>query len=93
MNLWTKTVLKPPYSKRWRDCRGTADFAKRLECGAFTAAFGQPRRLIGSGAQGAKFLFWGILDSNFVGGEGEKAEASSCALCQSGIAKIVVTRN
>jgi hypothetical protein len=34
-----KAVLKPPQSRRWRDCRGAIDFAKRLGCGAFTAAF------------------------------------------------------
>jgi hypothetical protein len=33
--------LKSPQSARWRDCRGPADFAKRL-CGVFTAALGRP---------------------------------------------------
>ncbi len=45
MNLGTKAVLKPPQSKRWRDHRGASDFAKRLDCGAFTAAFGQQTTL------------------------------------------------
>jgi hypothetical protein len=35
----SKAVLKPPHSKRWRDCQASSDLAKRLECGAFTAAF------------------------------------------------------
>jgi hypothetical protein len=29
----------PPLSKRWRDCDAASGLAKRLECGAFTAAF------------------------------------------------------
>ena len=33
-----KAVLKPPHSKRYRACRTTSNLAKRLECGAFTAA-------------------------------------------------------
>jgi predicted GH43/DUF377 family glycosyl hydrolase len=37
--LPAKAVLKPPHSKRWRDCRATSHLAKRLECGTFTAAF------------------------------------------------------
>jgi hypothetical protein len=56
MNLGAKAVLKPPHSTRWRDCRGTFDFAKRLECGAFTAAIGNKRRRVGSGVQGVKFF-------------------------------------
>jgi len=32
-------VLKPPHSKRWRDCDAASSLAKRMECGAFTAAF------------------------------------------------------
>jgi len=51
-----KVGLKPPHSTRWRDCRGTFDFAKRLECGAFTAAIGNKRRRVGSGVQGVKFF-------------------------------------
>jgi hypothetical protein len=46
-----KAVLKPPHSRRWRDCRGASVFAKRLDCGAFTAAFGEratPCRFKGS---------------------------------------------
>jgi hypothetical protein len=39
LNLGAKAVLKTPQSTRWRDCRGASDCAKRLECGAFTAAF------------------------------------------------------
>jgi hypothetical protein len=35
----SKAVLKSPHSKRWRDCGAASGFAKRLECGAFTAAF------------------------------------------------------
>jgi hypothetical protein len=34
----TRAVLKPPHSKRWRDFQTQANRAKRLECGAFTAA-------------------------------------------------------
>ena len=34
-----KAVLKPPHSKRWRDCQAASKPAKRLERGAFTAAF------------------------------------------------------
>jgi hypothetical protein len=41
MNLGARAVLKPPHSKRWRDCQKAFDFAKRLERGVFTAAFGQ----------------------------------------------------
>ncbi len=33
-----KAVLKHAQSKRWRDCRTIPNFAKRLECGRFTAA-------------------------------------------------------
>jgi hypothetical protein len=32
-------VLKPPQSKRWRDGLASPKHAKRLDCGAFTAAF------------------------------------------------------
>ena len=35
-----KAVLKPPHSRRWLDGRASPNLAKRLECGAFTAAFG-----------------------------------------------------
>ncbi len=45
MNLETEAVLKPPHSRRWRDYRRASNFAKRLECGAFTAAFGQQATL------------------------------------------------
>jgi hypothetical protein len=38
-NLEARAVLKPPQSKRWRDCRSDFNFAKRLDCGVFTAAF------------------------------------------------------
>jgi hypothetical protein len=34
-----KAVLKPPQSKRWREGPAAANRAKRLDCGAFTAAF------------------------------------------------------
>jgi len=34
-----KAVLKPPHSKRLRDCRTALNLAERVECGAFTAAF------------------------------------------------------
>jgi hypothetical protein len=34
-----KAVLKPPHSRRWRDHRASPHRAKRLDCGAFTAAF------------------------------------------------------
>jgi len=37
-------VLKPPHSKRWRDCDAASSLAKRMECGAFTAAFGRMLR-------------------------------------------------
>jgi hypothetical protein len=33
-----EAVLKPPHSKRWRGYRTLTNFAKRLDCGAFTAA-------------------------------------------------------
>jgi hypothetical protein len=39
MNLEPKAVLKPPHSKRWRAGPALSNLAKRLECGAFTAAF------------------------------------------------------
>jgi hypothetical protein len=35
----------PPQSKRWRDCRASSNFAKRLECERFTAAFSTPTGL------------------------------------------------
>jgi hypothetical protein len=35
-------VLKPPHTRRWRDLPNVSNHAKRLECGAFTAAFGRP---------------------------------------------------
>jgi len=38
INPGAKAVLKPPQSTRWRDGQGASAFAKRLECGAFTAA-------------------------------------------------------
>jgi hypothetical protein len=41
-----KAVLKPPQSTRWRDCQEAPDFAKRLDCGAFTAALG-PKTMSG----------------------------------------------
>jgi hypothetical protein len=34
-----KAVLKPPQSRRWRDHQVSPHRAKRLDCGAFTAAF------------------------------------------------------
>ena len=34
-----KAVLKPPHSKRCRAGPAPSTFAKRLDCGAFTAAF------------------------------------------------------
>jgi hypothetical protein len=34
-----KAGLKPPQSKRYRDCRTSPNLAKRLDCGRFTAAF------------------------------------------------------
>ncbi len=34
-----KAVLKPPQSKRCRDIPASLNRAKRLDCGAFTAAF------------------------------------------------------
>jgi hypothetical protein len=43
LNPSTKAVLKPPHSKRWRDGLAPTNFAKRLECGAFTAAFSLER--------------------------------------------------
>ena len=39
LNLFPKAMLKPSHSKRCRDCRAPPNRAKRLECGAFTAAF------------------------------------------------------
>jgi hypothetical protein len=41
VSLGAKAVLKPPHSTRWRDSQGVSDFAKRLECGVFTAAIWQ----------------------------------------------------
>lgn len=40
VNLELKAVLKPPQSKRWRVLARGLNFAKRLECGVFTAALG-----------------------------------------------------
>jgi hypothetical protein len=34
-----KAVLKPPHSRRFATAGPSLDHAKRLECGAFTAAF------------------------------------------------------
>jgi len=39
MNPLPKAVLKPPQSKRYRDHPASPNFAKRLDCGTFTAAF------------------------------------------------------
>jgi hypothetical protein len=36
---YAKAAVNAPQSRRWRDCRGSSNFAKRLDCGAFTAAF------------------------------------------------------
>jgi hypothetical protein len=36
-----KAVLKSPQSKRCRACPASSNFAKRLDCGAFTALFGR----------------------------------------------------
>jgi hypothetical protein len=55
MNPGTRAVLKSPHSIRWRDGQGASDFAERLDCSAFTAAFGQPKRLIGSGVNGVAY--------------------------------------
>jgi hypothetical protein len=38
LNIESKAVLKHAQSKRWRACRMSSDFAKRLECVRFTAA-------------------------------------------------------
>jgi hypothetical protein len=35
----TKAALKPPQSKRYRDDHAFTNFAKRLDCGGFSAAF------------------------------------------------------
>jgi hypothetical protein len=48
MRTGVRAVLKPPHSKRWRDCRKAFDFAKRLEYGAFTAAFWQKATFVSS---------------------------------------------
>ena len=32
-------MLRPPHSKRSRDCPALSNLAERLDCGAFTAAF------------------------------------------------------
>jgi hypothetical protein len=40
----TKAVLKSPHSRRYRDCQAVLNFAKRLECGVFTAAFARTTR-------------------------------------------------
>ncbi|KAF0172986.1 MAG: hypothetical protein FD161_3891 [Limisphaerales bacterium] len=37
--------MKPPQSKRWRECVMSTNFAKRLDCGAFTAALSEARSL------------------------------------------------
>jgi hypothetical protein len=37
-----KAALKSPQSKRWRASLASWNFAERLDCGAFTAAFEQP---------------------------------------------------
>jgi hypothetical protein len=37
-NIESKAVLKHAQSKRWRDCRASSNFTKRLECARFTAA-------------------------------------------------------
>jgi hypothetical protein len=37
-NIESKAVLKHVQSKRWRDCRASLNFAKRLKCERFTAA-------------------------------------------------------
>ena len=37
-----QAVLKPPHSRRWRNRRTSPNFAKRLDCGAFTAAIARP---------------------------------------------------
>jgi len=46
--------LKPPHSKRCRDHAASSNLAKRLDCGAFTAAFarsaGMVRELTGTPA-------------------------------------------
>jgi hypothetical protein len=39
MNYGAKAALKPPQSKRCRACPALAHFAKRLDCGGFSAAF------------------------------------------------------
>jgi hypothetical protein len=38
-----KAALKRPHSKRCRDCRTLTNFAERLDCGEFTAAFERVR--------------------------------------------------
>ena len=40
MSHHSKAVLKPPHSKRWCDGWASCATANRMECGAFTAAFG-----------------------------------------------------
>jgi hypothetical protein len=41
----TKAMLKSSHSRRSRDCLASLHIAKRLECGAFTAALRFARRL------------------------------------------------
>ena len=78
MNPGSKAALKPPHSKRWRDCPAPANRAKRLECGGFSAAFRWTtifRRFRGS----MRELLWGILTPalSHPMGEGESFPASS----------------
>jgi hypothetical protein len=44
LNRRVKAVLKPPHAKRWCDHPASSNFAERLECGVFTAAF----RMVGA---------------------------------------------
>jgi hypothetical protein len=37
-----QAVLKPPQPSRYPDCQACPHFAKRLDCGVFTAAFACP---------------------------------------------------
>jgi len=48
LNLFPKAMLKSSHSKRCRDCRASPNRARRLECGAFTAAFFRIGRCVAS---------------------------------------------
>ena len=74
-----KAVLKPPRSKRWRDCHTAHNYAKHLDCGGFSTALcarndAGVRRVLSLNAMSIAFI---LFANAVVGAEPSGASAST----------------